>query len=115
MFQSTRVDVRLMNAWARWKEDRGCVKMMLEAVVVLRTAEKSRPRAALDIYRQYAEEIIRQRSRNSYPTACKYLKRTRELYKQLGEEREWTSYVTKLRETNRNLRALMEEMSKAKL
>jgi hypothetical protein len=39
----------------------------------------------------------------------------RALYEKLGEDEAWTSYITALREQNRNLRALKEELAKAGL
>jgi hypothetical protein len=37
------------------------------------------------------------------------------LYEKLGESEAWTSYITTLREQNRNLRALKEELADAGL
>ena len=39
----------------------------------------------------------------------------RALYEKLGEGEAWTSYITALREQNRNLRALKEELAAAGL
>jgi hypothetical protein len=47
-----------------------------------------------------------------YPS---YLAKMRALYEQLGEGEAWTSYVSALREQNRNLRALKEELANASL
>jgi hypothetical protein len=35
------------------------------------------------------------------------------LYEKLGEQEAWTNYITMLREQNRNLRALKEELARA--
>lgn len=35
------------------------------------------------------------------------------LYEKLGEQEAWTRYLTALREQNRNLRALQEELANA--
>jgi hypothetical protein len=82
---------------------------------VARAAEKTRPRAALEIYRQAAESHIAGRSRGSYQSACQLLKKVRDLHKQVGDEASWTKYVHRLREQHRSLRALIDEMNKAKL
>jgi hypothetical protein len=39
----------------------------------------------------------------------------RALYEKLGEHEAWTTYITALREQNRNLRALREELAAAGL
>ena len=78
-------------------------------------AEELRPREAIELYQQYAERLIAMRGRENYQAACKYLAKMRALYEKLGEKEAWTSYITALREQNRNLRALKEELAAAKL
>ena len=78
-------------------------------------AEETRPREAIELYRQYAERLIALRDRKNYQAACKYLAKMRALYEKLGESEAWTSYITALREQNRNLRALKEELANAGL
>jgi uncharacterized Zn finger protein len=85
------------------------------AVKVARAAEEDRPRAALDIYRKQAEGLIAGRNRSSYKEACQFLKKVRDLYKQMGEEGAWSKYVAKLRAEHKSLRALQEELTRAKL
>lgn len=85
------------------------------ALEVARAAEETRPREAIELYRQSAERLIALRDRKNYQAACKYLAKMRELYEKLGEHEAWKSYVTALREQNRNLRALKEELVKAGL
>ena len=80
-----------------------------------RAAEETRPREAIELYRQHAERLIAQRGRQNYQEACKYLAKMRTLYEKLGESEVWTSYITTLREQNRNLRALKEELANARL
>ncbi len=83
------------------------------ALEVARAAEETRPREARELYRQHAERLIAQRGRQNYQEACKYLAKMRALYEKLGEGEAWTSYLTALREQNRNLRALKEELAAA--
>jgi catechol 2,3-dioxygenase-like lactoylglutathione lyase family enzyme len=85
------------------------------ALQVARAAEETRPREAIELYRQRAERLIAQRGRQNYQEACKFLAKMRTLYDKLGEDETWTSYVTALREQNRNLRALKEELANAGL
>ncbi|HEY6407335.1 MAG TPA: VOC family protein, partial [Ktedonobacteraceae bacterium] len=82
---------------------------------VARGVEETRPREARELYRQYAERLIALRGRQKYQEACKYLAKVRTLYEKLGENAEWTSYITGLREQNRSLRALKDELADAGL
>jgi len=84
-------------------------------LTVAGAAEETRPRAAIEIYKKQAEKLIALRQRKHYHEACKYLAKIRALYEKLGENQEWTSYITALRERNHTLRALKEEMEKAGL
>jgi hypothetical protein len=85
------------------------------ALEVARAAEETRPHEAIELYRQYAERLIAMRDRKNYQAACTYLVKVRALYEKLGEGETWTSYITALREQNRNLRALKEELANAGL
>ncbi len=82
---------------------------------VARAAEGTRPREAIQLYQQRAERLIAQRDRKNYQTACTYLTKMRSLYEKLGEQETWTRYVAALRDQNRNLRALKEELTNAGL
>src|SRR6266566_859202 len=85
------------------------------ALEVARAAEETRPHEAIELYRQHAERLIAMRDRKNYRTACTYLVKVRALYEKLGEGETWTNYIATLREQNRNLRALKEELAKAGL
>lgn len=85
------------------------------ALEVARAAEETHPRESIEIYRKHVERLIDQRGRGSYQQACQYLLRMRDLYKKLGEQVIWTAYITELRDKNRNLRALKEELAAAGL
>jgi catechol 2,3-dioxygenase-like lactoylglutathione lyase family enzyme len=85
------------------------------ALEVAKAAEETRPRDAIELYRQYAERLIAMRERKNYQAACTYLVKMRALYEKLDEGEAWTSYINALREQNRNLRALKEELMKAGL
>ena len=85
------------------------------AFEVARAAEETRPHAAIELCRQFAERLIAMRDRKRYELACTYLVKVRALYEKLGEGEAWRSYVTALREQTRNLRALKEELANAGL
>lgn len=81
---------------------------------VAKAAEKSKPREAIDIYKQHTERLIAQRTRGGYAEACTFLLKIRLLYNtQLNATEEWTSYLTTLRSKYSNLPALKDEMRKA--
>lgn len=82
---------------------------------VARAAEETHSRESIEIYRKHVERLIDQRGRGSYRQACQYLLRMRDLYEKLGEQETWTAYITALRDKNRNLRALKEELASAGL
>jgi hypothetical protein len=82
---------------------------------VAEAASVTRPTAARDIYRQRAERLIDARGRENYQLACELLAKVRDLSIDLGEEEWWARYVAELREKNRALRALKEELSRAGL
>jgi uncharacterized Zn finger protein len=82
---------------------------------VAEAAEEPRPRAALEIYRQEIEGLIAGRGRENYQTACQLLLRVRTLYERLGESGTWTAYIAALREQNRSLPALKQELAAAGL
>jgi uncharacterized Zn finger protein len=79
------------------------------ALEVARAAGETRPREAIELYRQHAERLIAQRGRQNYQEACTYLAKMRALYEKLGEGEARTSHIMALREQNRNLRDLKEE------
>ncbi len=85
------------------------------ALQVARAAEESHPREAIELYRQRAERLIAQRGRQNYQDACTFLAKMRALYEKLDEGETWTSYLTDLREQNRNLSALKEELARSGL
>jgi catechol 2,3-dioxygenase-like lactoylglutathione lyase family enzyme len=82
---------------------------------VAQVAEETRPREAIEIYQKHAERQIAQKERKFYQYACEYLVKVRALYEKIGENEEWKSYIAALREKNRNLRALKEELANAGL
>ncbi|HET7641615.1 MAG TPA: glyoxalase, partial [Ktedonobacteraceae bacterium] len=82
---------------------------------VAKAAEESHPQAAIKIYQQEAEKLINVRGRENYQTACSYLARVRTLYEKINATDQWTSYITDLRDRNRGLRALKEELASAGL
>ena len=85
------------------------------AIRVAQAAEEGRPREAIRIYVERAERLIAARGRGNYAEAAQHLARVRDLYRRLGERGTWQAFVANLREENRRLRALKDELSKAGL
>ena len=82
---------------------------------VARAAEETHPREAIELYQQRAERLIANKGRDYYQEACTYLVKVRSLYEKLGELGTWASYIAALREQNRKLPALKDELARAKL
>ncbi len=82
---------------------------------VAKAAEATRPRAALEIYLKEVVRLIAERNRSSYSSAADYLSQIRMLYQRLGEEANWRTLITNLRQEHKTLRALQDELTKAKL
>ncbi|MBU0703231.1 MAG: hypothetical protein KKC18_05130 [Chloroflexi bacterium] len=85
------------------------------SIRVAQAAEESRPRAAIRIYVERTERLIAARGRGNYVEAAGYLARVRELYHRLSEPETWGTFIADLREQNRRLPALKDELNKAGL
>jgi uncharacterized Zn finger protein len=85
------------------------------SIRVAQAAEPTRPREAICLYSNSIHQLINARGRENYATAVKYLLRVRDLYRRLDEEAAWQTLITNIREQNRGLRALKEELAKVKL
>ena len=70
----------------------------------------------LNEYRAKAERLIAQRGRENYLQAVEYLKKVRSIYSDMQKRpEEWDRYIRGIRENNKALRALYEELRKARL
>lgn len=84
-------------------------------VKVAAAVEATRPDEAIALYREEAEKLIAAQGRENYAQAATHLQRVRDLYRRQGREQEWEELIVGLREQNRRLRALKEELAKAGL
>jgi uncharacterized Zn finger protein len=103
----TLVKLRAAFRWG-WRSDQLSIE-------VAGAAEEERPRKAIRLYEEAAEKLIAQRGRGNYAVAASYLARVRDLYRRLDEAAVWETTIARLREDNRRLRALKDELSKAGL
>jgi len=85
------------------------------AMQVARAAEEELPREAIRLYAEAAERLIAVRGRGNYATAATHLTRVRDIYRRIGEESIWETFIAELREKNRRLPALKDELNKAGL
>jgi uncharacterized Zn finger protein len=99
---------KVKYAWYDWGHETLSIR-------VAKAAEKDRPEAALRIYQTTVDQLINSRGRDNYKTAARYLKRMRPLFQHLNQQDTWDGLIAKIREKNRALRALKEELDKAGL
>ena len=82
---------------------------------VAQAAESDYPQAALEIYNRRAQQLINARGRGNYHDAAQLLSRVQKIYKHQNNQTAWKEYITILRQNNRNLPALQDELTKAGL
>jgi hypothetical protein len=79
---------------------------------VAQAAEEPYPDDAIRLYKSLAQKLIDVRGRESYRQAVSYLTRVRLLYQKQERELEWQAYIANLRNSNKDRRALKEELDK---
>ncbi len=84
-------------------------------IQVAKAAEELYPDEAIRLYERVVEEFIAGRGRENYQQAVGYLTRVKQLYQKQRREPEWHAYITNLRNSNKSLRALKEELDKRKM
>ncbi|HEX4946485.1 MAG TPA: SWIM zinc finger family protein [Blastocatellia bacterium] len=77
--------------------------------------EQEMPKKALEIYQKIVEREINARNRENYKQAAQYLKKVRKLFETLEAQEEWRMYLAGLRTKYSSLRALKEELERAKI
>lgn len=82
---------------------------------VARSAEEHYPEDAIRLYKVVVERLIEGRGRENYQQAVNLLARVKSLYEKQGHEAEWNTYIIALRDKNKGLRALKEELEKRNL
>ncbi|MFC1959348.1 SWIM zinc finger domain-containing protein [Chloroflexota bacterium] len=78
-------------------------------------AYEDRPYRAIAIYEQVVHRLIGARGRKNYQTATRYLHTIRDIYRNLDEVAAWEALIENIREENRQLPALKDELNKAQL
>ena len=83
--------------------------------MVANAVAETHPRQAANLYLLTAQTLIDQRGRERYAEAAIYLGQIRQIYQRLGEVQPWQTFIARLRDENRNLRALQDELNRAGL
>ena len=81
-------------------------------IQVAKAAEEDYPDEAIRLYKRMVERLIDARGRENYQQAIGYLTQVKHLYEKQGQEPEWHAYIANLRNSNKSLRALKEELDK---
>jgi uncharacterized Zn finger protein len=81
-------------------------------IQVAKAAEEDYPGEAIRLYKSVTQQLIDGRGRENYQQAIGYMMRIRMLYQKQGQEPEWHAFITNLRNSNKSLRALKEELDK---
>ncbi len=86
-----------------------------ETLKVAKAAEKLQPEAAISLYRKIITDVIARKNRSAYQEAIRYLETVKSLYELLQQRFHWQTYIQSIRANYPTLRALQEELTKAKL
>ncbi|WP_172371401.1 SWIM zinc finger family protein [Sporosarcina jiandibaonis] len=81
----------------------------------LKIALAQDPAAVLPLLHVYATNFMKERNRQSYRRAVNLFRKMKAGSKKSGKHEFWNRYIDTVREKNRRLRALMEEMEKGNL
>lgn len=79
---------------------------------VAQAAEQDYPVEAIRLYQRAAEKQIAMRGRDNYQEAVSYLGKARAIYLKQNRQADWEQYISQLRNSNKALRALKEELDK---
>jgi uncharacterized Zn finger protein len=77
--------------------------------------ETTHPQMAIALYQQLVKQAIEQKNRPAYREAVQYLQRVKAVCESCNTLSHWTEYMAQLRSQYPTLRALHDELSKAKL
>jgi uncharacterized Zn finger protein len=103
---------QLATQKTRWGDSPRPMELVGE---VAEAAEKGYSGDAIRLHLEVVEHLINMRGRGNYTEAAARLKRVRTLYTNLGRADEWARIIQEIRDRNRALRALKEELANAGL
>ena len=90
-----------------WSPDLGFAELRRR---VAEAAERTDPDEAIRLYAAIAEDRIEGRQRPHYQAAAEVLARAKAVYLEQDRGEDWQAYILDLREKNKRLRALREEL-----
>jgi hypothetical protein len=79
-------------------------------VLVADAASTDFPDEAVRLYKHLADHLIASRGRTNYQSAAEYLRRAKGALEKHDRAEEWSTLITGVREQNKSLRALKEEL-----
>ena len=82
---------------------------------VAQATEKHRPQKAVEYYLYRVAKWIEARGRDNYASAAQYLQRVKNISEETGQMGAWVNTIRAIRENNRNLPALQDELNRAGL
>ncbi len=77
--------------------------------------ETDQPETSIALYQDLIDALISQRGRDNYPQAAQYLTIVQRLFLGQQQEAAFRQYVQRLRDQNKTLRSLKEELARAGL
>ena len=112
--------LQVLQSVDRYPQNGYGMRVMAQGLAALRiqvaqAAEPEFPNAAIEIYTRAVFGLIEARGRENYATVAQHLLRLRALYAQIGDPGRFTSLLQNLRHSNKQLRALKDELRKAGL
>ena len=87
----------------------------MHPTILASSLKGTHPFEAIPIYVATAEQLIKQQGRENYATAARYPARLREIYRPVSQPQPRQKLIGEIREQNKRLRALQEELIKAGL
>jgi uncharacterized Zn finger protein len=82
---------------------------------VAQATEQHCPKQVIAYYLSKASQLIRQRGRDNYASAARYLKNVEKILNRTGQKDTWQQTISQIRQDHRNLPALKDELNKAGL
>ena len=116
--RNTKPEIQTLAEIYAYEDDRdNLVKVISKDITLLVRYESKLLEHSPDIYLgQYTNvvnRLIEKRGRENYRTAAEYLKKVKHIHQTvLNAPHEWEKYVENLRENNKTLRALQEELKR---
>ena len=84
-------------------------------IEVAQAAKKQYPQEAIRLFTKEAERFINFRDRGNYSQAALCLRETRDIYRRINETESWNKLIADIRERNKKLSALQDELNQLKL